>query len=80
MMMSAVVGVVCAYVYVKCKQKGDVLIWASQHQPDMNFFKGKRDRNQIELEQNSAYQGNKTFVLSLKEDDLEPCPTYEIVH
>ena len=58
-MMSAVVTVVCAYVYVICKQKGDLLIWASQHQPDMNFFKGKMDCNQIELEQNSAYQGIK---------------------
>ena len=40
---------------------------------------GKMESTQIELEQNSAYQGINIFPSSLTREDLEPCPAYGIV-
>ena len=43
------------------------------------FLLGKMESTQIEMEQNSAYQGINTFPSSLTKEDMEPCPAYGIV-
>ena len=78
LMMSAVVGVVCTSVYIKCNHKGNVYIWHCTIK-GVHSLLGKMESNQIEMEQNSAYQGINTFPSSLTREDLEPCPAYGIV-
>ena len=78
LMMSAVVAVVCTSVYIKCNHKGNVYILHCTIK-GVHSLLGKMERTQIELEQNSAYQGINTFSSSLTREDLEPCPAYGIV-
>ena len=81
LMMSAVVGVVCTFVY-RYKHKGNVYILTFQCHKDVNSLQGKmesiqieleQNAYQIELEQNSAYQGIRTLPSSLSGEDMEPC-------
>ena len=87
LMMSAVVGVVCTFVY-RYKHKGNVYILTFQCHKDVNSLQGKmesiqieleQNAYQIELEQNSAYQGIRTLPSSLSGEDMEPCSAYGIV-
>ena len=88
LMMSAVVGVVCTSVCIRCKHKGNVYILTFQCHKDVNSLQGKMESIQIELEQNayqiqleqnSAYQGIRTLPSSLSGEDMEPCSAYGIV-
>ena len=73
LVMSAVGGVVCAYVYIRCST-----FWHYNHQYGVNSLLGKIDSTQIELEQNIC-QGIQTFPSSLTGEDMEPCSAYGIV-
>ena len=62
LMMSVVLGVVCTSVYIKCKHKGDVYIFALHHQMVYILL---LESTQPGLEQNSAYEGINTGVHTL---------------
>ena len=79
LMMSAVVGVICTSVCIRCKHKGNVYIRHCTIK-GVHSLLGKMESTQIELEQNSAYHGINTFPSSLTRVDLEPCPAYGIVY
>ena len=78
LMMLAVVAVVCTSVCIRCKHKGNVYIWYCTIK-GVHSLLGIMESTQIELEQNSAYQGINTFPSSLTREDMEPCPAYGIV-
>ena len=88
LMMSAVVGVVCTSVYIRYKNKGNVYILTFQYHKGVNSLLEKMESThieleqnayQIQLEQNSAYQGIRTLPSSLTREDMEPCSAYGIV-
>ena len=60
------------------KHKGNVYIWHCTIK-SVDSLLEKMESTQIEMEQNSAYQGINTFPSSLTREDLEPCPAYGIV-
>lgn len=64
----AVVAVICMLVYIKHSHKDKTHIEMEQNMPSSN---------EIEAEQNCAYQNHKTFPSS--EGDMEPCPAYGVV-
>ena len=51
LMMSAVVGVVCTSVYIKCNHKGNVYIWHCTIK-GVHSLLGIMESTQIKLEQN----------------------------
>ena len=82
LVMSAVVGAICTAMYI-CTSDVNIKVrctfWLYKHQNVVNSLLGKIESTHIELEQNSAYQGIKTFPSSLTGEDMEPSPAYGIV-